>query len=78
MRAQAGKRGIRLAADHLFDLGGELLQRERLRQEMDVGVAVEPLPERILGVTGTKKRRSNAPFLLCDGFRRCGYGGPLL
>src|SRR5579872_7065351 len=40
----------RLAADHLFDLAGELLQVERLRQEVDVAVAVEPLAERILGV----------------------------
>ena len=31
-------------------LGGELIEAERLRQEVDVAVAVEALAERVLGV----------------------------
>src|ERR1700688_1512338 len=40
----------RLAADDFLHLGGELFQAEGLGQEVDVGVGVEVLAERILGV----------------------------
>src|ERR1700730_5424168 len=36
----------------LFDLAGELLQREGLGQEVDVAVAVEAFPEGVFGVAG--------------------------
>src|SRR5271163_2746322 len=41
-------------ANYLFNLNGELLQAERLRQKMNVAVATEPLTERILGIAGNE------------------------
>ena len=39
------------ALQHFLDDRGELLQRERLRQEAELGVLRQVLGERILGIT---------------------------
>src|SRR5690242_19059831 len=48
----AGAALHRLAADDFLHLAGQLLQAERLGEEVDVAVAAEALAERILGVPG--------------------------